>query len=98
VIGILAISFELFINLLSYDLDWRPVKSSVGNYACNPPTYPNGFNFTMEGDLEHYLNGEMRPGNVYSYGMPLHNGMIGGWGAKPTDRPKDVVFTHFHLT
>jgi hypothetical protein len=27
VLGLLALSFEVFINLLSYDLDWRPVKA-----------------------------------------------------------------------
>jgi hypothetical protein len=62
VLGITAICFELFINLLSYDLDWRPVKSSVGYYACNPATYPKGFEFAMEDKLKTYLSGEMYPG------------------------------------
>jgi hypothetical protein len=32
----------------------------------------------------------MFPGNIYSYGMPLRSGLIGGWGAMPTEHPKGV--------
>jgi hypothetical protein len=57
-LGMLALSFEIFINLLSYDLDWEPVKSNVGRYACNPATYPKGFEFSYQGKLKNYLSGE----------------------------------------
>lgn len=33
----------------------------------------------------------MFPGNIYSYGMPLSSGgLIGGWGAMPTEKPDGV--------
>jgi hypothetical protein len=94
ILGMVALNFELFINLLSFDLDWRPVKSSVGNYGCNPATYPDGFDFELEGRLKAYITGEMFPGNIYSYGMPLESGLIGGWGAMPTENPEGVVCTY----
>jgi hypothetical protein len=78
ILALLAVSFEVFINLLSYDLDWRPVKTSVGHYHCHPATYPKGFEFGISGDLRTYLEGEIFTGNIYSYGMPLHSGLIGG--------------------
>ena len=99
VLGFLALSFEIFINLLSYDLDWNPVKTSVGHYPCNPASYPEGFEFTfMRSKLKMYLTGEMFPGNIYSYGLPLKSGLIGGWGAMPVDNPVGVVCTSFPLT
>jgi hypothetical protein len=91
VLGLLALSFEIFINLLSYDLDWRPVKSSVGHYPCNPPTYPAGFAFSLPGVFKWFICGEIFPGNVYGYGLPLHSGLIGGWGAMPVINPVGVV-------
>jgi hypothetical protein len=62
VLGLLALSFEVFINLLSYDLDWRPVKSSVGNYPCNPATYPLEYDFTLGILFKWFICGEMYPG------------------------------------
>jgi hypothetical protein len=32
----------------------------------------------------------MFPGNIYSYGIPLRSGLIGGWGSMPTENPKGV--------
>jgi hypothetical protein len=90
-LGLLALSFEIFINLLSYDLDWLPVKSSVGNYDCNPATYPKGFDVGIPGLLKFYICGEMFTGNIYSYGMPLQSGLIGGWAAMPIENPVGVV-------
>jgi hypothetical protein len=87
ILGIFAVGFEVFINLLSYDLDWRPVMTSVGEFGCNPATYPKGFDFKLAGKLKVYLTGEMFSGNIYSYGMPLHTGLMGGWGAMPTEKP-----------
>jgi hypothetical protein len=55
----------------------------------------------MRGKLKVYLTGEMFPGNIYSYGMPLQSGLIGGWGGKfrwpfiriamPVENPEGVV-------
>jgi hypothetical protein len=39
----------------------------------------------------------MFPGNIYSYGMPLRSGLIGGWGSMPTEHPGGGVY-HFDVT
>jgi hypothetical protein len=83
-------SFTILVNLLKYELNWLPVKSSVGNYACNPVTYPDGFVYLIPGLLTTFLSGAMFPGNIYSYGMPLQSGLIGGWGAMPIENPVGV--------
>ncbi len=98
ILGILALTFELCINLLSYDLDWLPVQSSVGHYACNPATYAKGFEFDIKGELKTYLTGEMFLGNIYSYGMPLYSGFMGGFAAMPVDNPIGVFDFIVHHT
>ena len=62
----------------------------IGTYACEPATYPVPFNLTIPGNFRFYLVGETGPATIYNYGIPIANGLVGGWAAYPFDFPKNI--------
>ncbi|KAJ1568338.1 hypothetical protein HK405_002847 [Cladochytrium tenue] len=77
---------ELSLWVLEYEMEWIKTESSpLGTFDCNPATYPVAP--TPKPDLLNYLDGDVEFSSIYSYGLPLLDGIVGGWAAWPLAGP-----------
>ncbi|KAI9326238.1 hypothetical protein DFJ73DRAFT_909117 [Zopfochytrium polystomum] len=81
---------EATLLTLEFNMEFDPNPlSELGAFPCIPPSYPTEI-LPTDGMLT-YLQANTRLPNIYSFGLPLVDGLVGGWGAWPTTRPA----THF---
>ncbi|ORY46880.1 hypothetical protein BCR33DRAFT_715293 [Rhizoclosmatium globosum] len=66
-------------------MQWIPVTTDLGNFPCIPATYPTKPTFLS--NLPGFLSGDTSLSVVYNYGLPLQDGLIGGWAAWPLSAP-----------
>ncbi|KAI8620081.1 hypothetical protein BC830DRAFT_629795 [Chytriomyces sp. MP71] len=82
------------------EMQFIPIPTSLGFKPCIPATYTSPPNFLT--DVPQFLSGDASMGVVYNYGLPLADGLIGGWAAWPLDNPSSqfdvrgdgVVYTY----
>ncbi|KAI9351592.1 hypothetical protein DFJ73DRAFT_929473, partial [Zopfochytrium polystomum] len=91
------IALEVVIWILQYQMEWYPVFTYAGTYPCIPAVYSNvtiseDQEPTAE-DLRTYLSGTANFGSIYSYGLPLGDGLVGGYSAIPLAAPSNP----FHI-
>ncbi|KAJ3169385.1 hypothetical protein HK101_011479 [Irineochytrium annulatum] len=82
----LSISAEVFVTIVGLSLLWTPVDNMILVGACIPATY-NASNLRFPSKFGQFLQGDTDFARVYQYGLPLQDGMIGGWPAWPVDAP-----------
>lgn len=70
---------------------WEPTESLLGDFDCIPASYPRPTKFPD--NFGHFLLGNMDFAEVYNYGLPLDDGLVGGWLAFPEEDPIHL----FHL-
>ncbi|KAJ3416253.1 hypothetical protein HDV05_002543 [Chytridiales sp. JEL 0842] len=83
--GISLLMCVIAIVLMAYEMKWAPVRSSLGAYPCTPVSYPEKPKFLR--DLGNFLQGDSNFAQVYMYGLPLSDGIVGGWAAWPLAAP-----------
>ncbi|KAI9324708.1 hypothetical protein DFJ73DRAFT_966168 [Zopfochytrium polystomum] len=77
---------EVALWVLELEMEFVPVGlSPLGTFPCTPSSYPKAVE-PKEGMMV-YLQGNSRLPMVYSYGLPLLDGVVGGWSAWPKSRP-----------
>ncbi|KAJ3400645.1 hypothetical protein HDV05_000986, partial [Chytridiales sp. JEL 0842] len=76
---------EVTLFLLQYEMNWTPVRSSLGAHPCTPVSYPTKPKFLD--NLGTFLQGDSNFAQVYMYGLPLADGIVGGWAAWPLAAP-----------
>jgi hypothetical protein len=70
---------------MAYQMEWTPIKTFLGEYPCTPATYP--VKPTIMDNLGNFLQGDTNFAKIYQYGLPLVDGLVGGWGAWPLATP-----------
>ncbi|KAI8607955.1 hypothetical protein BC830DRAFT_1157358 [Chytriomyces sp. MP71] len=66
-------------------MKWNPVATNIGDLGCIPATYPSHPHFLT--NVAGFLEGDTNLGTIYNYGLPLADGIVGGWAAWPTASP-----------
>ncbi|KAJ3021327.1 UNVERIFIED_CONTAM: hypothetical protein HDU68_009690 [Siphonaria sp. JEL0065] len=66
-------------------MQWTPVSTELGIFDCIPATYPT--RPTLLKNVPGFLQGDTSLGVLYNYGLPLQDGLIGGWAAWPLAAP-----------
>ena len=90
-----AILFDVAIILMCLYLNWTPEFSALpglnktGLYPCIPASYPESFKLPPF-DLGTFLQGDVDYATIYHYGLPLKDGILGGFGAWPLYSPKEA--------
>ncbi|KAJ3321060.1 hypothetical protein HDV06_004618 [Boothiomyces sp. JEL0866] len=85
IIKIIGFSVPVLISITAYFFQWTILSSLVTTDACIPATYPNPSNIIES--LGNFLQGDTDLALVYSYAIPLEDGVIGGWSAWPLINP-----------
>ncbi|KAJ3030263.1 UNVERIFIED_CONTAM: hypothetical protein HDU68_009660 [Siphonaria sp. JEL0065] len=67
---------------------WVAIQTKLMTALCIPPVYegstlPNGI------DIHNYVQGDIDFAEVYNYGLPLADGLVGGWPGWPMANPMD---------
>ncbi|KAI9330761.1 hypothetical protein BDR26DRAFT_922431 [Obelidium mucronatum] len=66
-------------------MQWTPVSTALGEFDCIPATYPT--RPKLLANVPGFLQGDTSLGVLYNYGLPLQDGLIGGWSAWPLAAP-----------
>ncbi|KAJ3075229.1 hypothetical protein HDU98_008836 [Podochytrium sp. JEL0797] len=66
-------------------IQWTPVSTELGVFPCIPATYPVAPSFLA--NIPGFLSGDASLATIYNYGIPLEDGLIGGWNAWPLSAP-----------
>ena len=82
--------FAICLVVLSLLLHWKPVSSLVGDsrHPCVEATYKNIS--IPDINIGNHLIGQLNQAKIYNYGLPLIDGIIGGWSALPLYSPPNV--------
>ncbi|KAJ3066024.1 hypothetical protein HDU98_010637 [Podochytrium sp. JEL0797] len=84
-LGVLVM-IECGLWILSFLMDWSPVATYLGNYACSPLQYNQPFIFTTN-DLSTWVDADLEFATIYEYGLPMASGIIGGTPSIPLFSP-----------
>ncbi|KAJ1553398.1 hypothetical protein HK405_008037 [Cladochytrium tenue] len=80
------VAVEASLWLLEYEMEWEPIDMSVlGTFDCIPVTYSKE-NYP-DHHIQAYFEGNQEYAHIYSYGIPLVDGVVGGFSAWPLDGP-----------
>ncbi|KAJ3121990.1 hypothetical protein HK100_012170 [Physocladia obscura] len=79
---------ELILIASSIMFSWVSVQTKLMTGSSIPPVY-NGSTLPTEINLKDYLQGDVNFAEVYNYGLPLADGIVGGWSGWPMDNPMD---------
>ncbi|KAJ3321062.1 hypothetical protein HDV06_004620 [Boothiomyces sp. JEL0866] len=84
-IKFIGFAVPVLISITAYFFEWTELSSVVTTDACIPATYPDPSNIIP--DIGNFLQGDTDLALVYSYGIPLEDGIVGGWSAWPLINP-----------
>ncbi|KAJ3272795.1 hypothetical protein HDV01_005223 [Terramyces sp. JEL0728] len=84
-IKFIGFAVPVLILVTAYYFEWTELSSVVTVDECIPATYPDPSNVIA--DVGNFLQGDTDLALVYSYGIPLEDGLIGGWSAWPLINP-----------
>ncbi|KAJ3416254.1 hypothetical protein HDV05_002544 [Chytridiales sp. JEL 0842] len=79
---------ELSLLFIQYEMNWTPVRTSLGAFPCTPVSYP--VKPKLIDNLGTFLQGDSNFAQVYMYGLPLSDGIVGGWAAWPLSAPSQA--------
>ncbi|KAI8615950.1 hypothetical protein BC830DRAFT_242766 [Chytriomyces sp. MP71] len=79
---------------LGISMEWVEEVSQLGDFPCTPVSYPKKPDFAN--DLGNFLQGDSDLALIYNYGLPLGDGLAGGFAAWPKENPLDS-FTVEHV-
>ncbi|KAJ3127080.1 hypothetical protein HK100_009921 [Physocladia obscura] len=65
---------------------WVEVQTKIDTGDCLPPAYINA-SLPIGIDVPNYLQGDIDYAAVYNFGLPLADGLIGGWSGWPIANP-----------
>ncbi|KAI8821955.1 hypothetical protein BJ741DRAFT_636227 [Chytriomyces cf. hyalinus JEL632] len=79
--------------LLGIQMEWRETVSDLGQFACTPLQFSKPP--TFRDDLGVFLQGSYELSRLYSFGLPLEDGVVGGMAAWPLYTPMtNFIITH----
>ncbi|KAJ3285803.1 hypothetical protein HDU79_007063 [Rhizoclosmatium sp. JEL0117] len=86
IVSLLSLEATIWYMLLK--MKWTGVKSNIGSFPCIPAVYSS--NHSLFPDLGSFLAGDSSLATIYNYGLPLLDGMIGGFSAWPAAAPNSM--------
>ncbi|KAJ3141983.1 hypothetical protein HK100_004464 [Physocladia obscura] len=79
---------EATVWFLGIQMEWEPAESAIGIFPCTKVTYPTKPDISLfASELGNFLQGDSDLSMVYSYGLPLGDGIVGGLAAWPITIP-----------
>ncbi|KAJ3223855.1 hypothetical protein HDU81_008942 [Chytriomyces hyalinus] len=82
-IGTLA---ELILAASSIVFSWEAIQTKLKTDFCIPPIY-DGSTLPPGIDIKQFIQGDIDFAEVYNYGLPLADGIVGGWPGWPLYNP-----------
>ncbi|KAJ3141942.1 anaphase-promoting complex subunit Hcn1 [Physocladia obscura] len=79
------ILLEVVIWAFILKIQWIPVDTELGEFGCIPATYTS--KPILLNNVPGFLAGDASLATIYNYGLPLQDGLIGGWAAWPLSAP-----------
>ncbi|KAJ3292353.1 hypothetical protein HDU79_001496 [Rhizoclosmatium sp. JEL0117] len=73
----------------SISFTWKPVQTKIKTDLCQPPMYTNAV-LPKGIDPQNYIQGDVDFAEVYNYGLPLADGLLGGWAGWPLSDPSET--------
>lgn len=87
IIVTLFLAFEASLLWLCITLDWNLIDEHLGDISCILPNYSRNISIAPSQNLGRYLAGDSEFALLYNYGLPLPDGVVGGWAAWPLEAP-----------
>ncbi|KAJ3193474.1 hypothetical protein HK101_004782 [Irineochytrium annulatum] len=84
----LGFTAEIVLTAVGLGLHWTPVMEPIMTGSCIPADY-YGVDVKFPNNFGQFLEGDSDFAQLYNYGLPLANGIIGGWAAWPLVTPSD---------
>ncbi|KAI8904880.1 hypothetical protein EDD86DRAFT_212991 [Gorgonomyces haynaldii] len=84
-LAVLGFALPVTMSITAYNFKWMPLETLYNTSGCIPATYPK--KPIILPDTGNFLQGEMDFATINSYGIPLQDGIIGGWSAWPLEVP-----------
>ncbi|KAJ3261479.1 hypothetical protein HK103_005314 [Boothiomyces macroporosus] len=81
---VLSLIIAVFVSYTAFRFGWKPVIAKFMTDKCIPPTY-NSSRISIPASS--FSQGAVNQATIYSYGIPLADGIIGGWGGWPLVTP-----------
>ncbi|KAJ3318075.1 hypothetical protein HDV06_000852 [Boothiomyces sp. JEL0866] len=80
-----SVVLGILLSFLSLNYQWVPAETLFMSGQCIPATYPTASPiYTNLGD---FMQGDIDFALVYQFGIPLEDGLIGGWSSWPMLNP-----------
>ncbi|XXQ30645.1 Uncharacterized protein PBTT_01101 [Plasmodiophora brassicae] len=76
----------LSIWVVAIEIEWTPTSESLGQRSCIPIRYVNG-SYTQRDHIEATVGGGTTFAEIYMYGLPLVDGVVGSLAAWPLADP-----------
>ncbi|KAI8904883.1 hypothetical protein EDD86DRAFT_278047 [Gorgonomyces haynaldii] len=89
-LAVLAFALPVTMSVGAYFFEWHQVETSMGELDCVSASYLDPPIFLP--DTGNYLQGAIDFGSIYTFGIPLQDGIVGGWSAWPEKNP-DMKFS-----
>ncbi|KAJ3084370.1 hypothetical protein HDU99_001405 [Rhizoclosmatium hyalinum] len=86
--AIIELISDAIVIISSISFSWADVQTKLITGVCQPPLYINA-SLPPGIDVPQYVQGDVDYAEVYNYGLPLADGLIGGWPGWPNSNPKD---------
>ena len=77
----LALGTGVVTLMLAFNMEWSAAFTYLSTEKCIPAQYPN-----LPDVIPHigqFLGGEVDLCKMYQFGLPLSDGMVGGWSSWP---------------
>ncbi|KAJ3058228.1 hypothetical protein HDU99_006907, partial [Rhizoclosmatium hyalinum] len=84
-IGVIS---EITLIATSILFSWVAIQTKLMTAQCIPPIYENS-TLPVGIDIHNYVQGDIDFAEVYNYGLPLADGLVGGWPGWPMANPMD---------
>ena len=90
--------YDIAIIVVCLFVDWHSIETNLpgigntGKYPCTPATYNKNFSVPTALSLNDFLQGDVDYALIYHYGIPLTDGIVGGYGGWPLYNPRVSKF------
>ncbi|KAJ3125050.1 hypothetical protein HK100_011016 [Physocladia obscura] len=90
-----VVAVEITIWYLMLNMQWTGVSTNIGSFACVPVLVEETMTTATKAltpQLDVFLEGDADGSVIGDYGIPLNDGLIGGWAAWPLAAPADSFY------
>ncbi|KAJ3348524.1 hypothetical protein HDU83_001276 [Entophlyctis luteolus] len=84
---------EISIWYLLLQMKWTAIVTSIGTFPCSPARYSTSHSLPTVPEIASFLYEEATFAIIYNYGLPLSDGLVGGWSSWPLAAPSSA----FHV-